>query len=45
MRSLIARQTEEHAARVTGRALQRALSQAVTPESRQELIVLAGTRN
>jgi hypothetical protein len=45
MRSLISRHTEEHADRVTRRALQRAWSQAATPESRQELIVLAGTRS
>jgi hypothetical protein len=44
MRNLIARRGDVHAARVTSRALDRALSRAVTPESRHELIVLGATR-
>ena len=43
MRNLISRHNDQHAARVTSRAIERALSRAVTPESRHELIVLAGT--
>ncbi|MDT7549015.1 MAG: hypothetical protein QOE84_1409 [Actinomycetota bacterium] len=45
MRTLMQRQSQDHAARVTRRALERAFYRAATPESRQELIVLAGTRS
>jgi hypothetical protein len=44
MRSLISRQSEVHAARVTSRAIERAIARAATPESRHELMVLEGTR-
>jgi hypothetical protein len=45
LRSLLNRTSRNHAARVEHRAVERALSRAVTPESRHELLVLEGSRH
>jgi hypothetical protein len=44
IRDLLSRTSAVHAARVQQRAVERALSRAVTPESRHELIVLEASR-